>query len=357
MAQVQTSIIVAFAILAPLFAFAQGAEDASPDQQPVFVRTMIVPSPDQALTRQFFGQVAALETVDISFEVGGYLDMLEAREGASVTYGDVLGRLDLGPFERAVERAELTLAQANRDLERARTLSQRNVMSAVEAENAETARDLADVALREAREALADATITAPFDALVADRLGTAFTNVEPGTPVLRLHNMSEIRIEFDLPERLLSVIGDPADVAFTGQYAGRDAGIPLTFREFRAETTGVGQSYTLSLAALPVDDVRLLPGRTITVLATLDQQTEGVVLPAAAIATTPDGQQIVASVEMQGDDLITRHIPVDVQSTNGTEFTVLGLEPGAEIVAIGTHLIADGQQVARFTRLTQEGS
>lgn len=357
MTQVQTSMIAIFAMFAPLFALAQDAGDTAAEVRPVFVQTMIVPAPEQSLTRQFFGQVAALETVDISFEVGGYLTMLDAREGAMVARGDVLGQLDLGTFERAVERAELTLAQAERDVERTRALAARNVTSTVQAENAETARDLADVALREAREALADATITAPFDALVADRLATAFTNVEPGTPILRLHNMSETRVEFDLPERLLSAIGDPADVTFTGQYAGRAEGIPLTFREFRAETTGIGQSYTLSLAAAPVDDVRLLPGRTMTVAATLQQQSAGVVLPASAIVTQSEGRQTVAAVVARGETLVAEHIGVEVQSSNGTDFTVVGLEPGLEIVAIGAHLIADGAPIQRFTRLTQEGS
>ncbi|MEL6511185.1 MAG: efflux RND transporter periplasmic adaptor subunit [Pseudomonadota bacterium] len=357
MTQAQTSLIVVFAILAPLFAFAQDADTAVTDAQPVFVQTMTVPSAEQSLTRQFFGQVAALETVDISFEVGGSLTRLEAREGAFVARGEVLGQLDLAPFERAVERAKLTLAQAERDLERAQKLAQRNVTSAVQAENAETARDLADVALREARDALEDATITAPFDALVADRLGTAFANIEPGTPVLRLHNMSETRVEFDLPERLLTQIGDPADVTFKGRYVGRDADIPLAFREFRAETTGIGQSYTVSLAAAPVEDLRLLPGRTMTVMATLKQPSAAVGLPASAIVTQPDGRQTVVAVIPQGDALIARHVPVEVQSANGTDFTSVGLEPGLEIVAIGAHLIADGDLLKRFTRLTQEGS
>lgn len=357
MTQVRTSIIAICAILTPLFAAAQDTENAAREEQPVFVQTMIVPSPDQDVTRQFFGQVAALETVDISFEVGGYLDVLDAREGALVSQGDLLGQLDLGPFQRAVERAELTLSQAERDLERARTLAQRNVTSAVQADNAETSRDLADVALREAREALNDATITAPFDALVADRLGTAFANVAPGTPVLRLHNMSEVRVEFDLPERLLSVIGNPSDVTFTGEVSGHYEDIPLTFREFRAETRGVGQSYTISLAVTPVEGVRLLPGRTISVFATLTTETDGVVLPTSAIATQADGRQTVAVVVSRGDGLIAQLVDVDVQSSNGTEFVAIGLEADTEIVAIGAHLIADGQRLQRFTRLTTEGS
>ncbi len=352
-----TPYFVATLLAMPAAGLAQDAERMALVEGPVFVQTLVVPAANDVATRQFFGQVAALETVDISFEVGGYLSFLEAREGTTISEGTLLASLDLAPFERAVERAQLNLAQAQRDLSRALTLAERNVTSAVQAENAETVRDLADVALREARDALADAQIRAPFDALVADRLGTAFTTIEPGQPVLRLHNMTETRVEFELPERLLAEIGDPADVSFVGQIAGSEASIPLTFREFRAETNGIGQSYTISLAAATENGVFLLPGRTITVIAQIERGQEGIRVPATAIVTQPDGRHTVAVVRSIGDAMAAEHVPVDVTSANGTEFTVLGLEASDEIIAVGAHLIDDGQPIERFQGLTVEGS
>lgn len=358
MALVRSSLIFIAALLAiPVDGLAQDGERRALADSPVFVQTMVVPAANGVVTRRFFGKVAALETVDISFEVGGYLSFLEAHEGTTISEGTLLASLDLAPFERAVERAEINLAQAERDLSRAQTLAERNVTSAVQAENAETARDLADVALREARDALADAQIQAPFDALVADRLGTAFTTIEPGQPVLRLHNMTETRVEFELPERLLAEIGDPVDVSFAGQILGSEASIPLTFREFRAETNGIGQSYTISLAAAAENGVFLLPGRTITVIAQIERAQDGIQVPATAIVTQPDGSHTVAVLRSTGDAMTAEHVPVDVTSANGTEFSVLGLEASDEIIAVGAHLIDDGQPIERFQGLTVEGS
>ncbi|MEJ6395525.1 efflux RND transporter periplasmic adaptor subunit [Gymnodinialimonas sp. 2305UL16-5] len=359
MAQARSSlnILATLLVMPATAALSQDVEQPVPSEHPVFVQTMVLPAENEVVTRQFFGQIAALETVDISFEVGGYLNFLEAREGTTISEGTPLGRLDLAPFERAVERAELTLAQAERELGRALTLAERNAASAVQAENAETARDLADVALREAREALADAQIQAPFDALVADRLGTTFTTIEPGQPVLRLHDMTEIRVEFDLPERLLAAIGDPSEVAFTGQIGGSGAEIPLSFREFRAEASGIGQSYAVSLALVAEVDALLLPGRTITVFAQIARPQSGIQIPATAIVTQPDGSHTVAVVHESGDDITADHVAVDVSSANGTSFTVFGLSPAAEIISVGAHLIDDGQRIERFEGLTIEGS
>lgn len=332
------------------------ADQAAGDRAAVFVETTRVAQVGAHASRQFFGQIAALETVSMSFEVSGYLTELTAREGQMLAQGTRLARLDPAPFQRAVERAELELAQAERALIRARALAERNVASAVQAQDAETARDLAEVALREAHDALHDAEIAAPFDGLIAERIGTTFSTIEPGQPILRLHNMSEIRVEFDLPERVLAQIGDPSTVVFTGQLTGTDTRLPLEFREFQAETVTIGQSYTVSLAVETPQANLLLPGRTLIVQATLPVSGDAVRLPATAIASAPDGQRYVVIVDPTGAELRARHHPVGLASSDGTTFTTQDLQPGTEIVAIGAHLIADGQPIKRFDGLTQQG-
>lgn len=349
------NMAIAIATLMPLMSAAQ--DDPQTAERPaVFVQTMQIESGEATLARQFFGQIAALETVDMSFEVGGYIAALDAREGQAIKKGTVLAGLDLAPFERAVERATLSLAQADRDLARAQTLATRNVASEVRAKDAQTARDLADVALREAEDALEDARLLAPFDGLIAERIGTPFTTIEPGTPILRLHNMSEIRVEFDLPERVLAKIGDPVAVTFTGLIAGSDEPLELIYREFQTATDGIGQSYTVSLAVQDTGGRTLLPGRTVIVHASVPLTSPAVAVPATAIATLPGGQQVVVAVDKTDQSLTARHIPVDVRSEDGTGFTVEGLEAGTEIIAIGAHLIEDGQPIKRFTGLTVEG-
>lgn len=339
-------------------AFAQETTPQTPaDASPIFVRTMVVGGPNDIQERHFFGRVAALETVDLSFEVAGYLSHLDAPRGSVVEEGQRLAELDLAPFERAVERAELNLAQAERDLDRLRTLAARNVSSDVQAENAETARDLAEVALRDARDALADAQLTAPFDGIVADRMVATFTNVTPSQPVVRLHNMSETRVEFDLPERLLAAIGDPSRVEFTTRLTGQSEPVALAFREITAETGTIGQSYTLSLAVEGPVPALFLPGKTVTVTARLSQQAEGVPVPATAVVTRPDGATTVVVVEERDGALRPDFTTVEVRSTAGVELTVAGLEPGAEIVELGGHLIGPDSVLARYSGLIVEGN
>ncbi|MEM9780067.1 MAG: efflux RND transporter periplasmic adaptor subunit, partial [Pseudomonadota bacterium] len=131
----------------------------------------------------------------------------------------------------------------------------------------------------------------------------------------------------------------------------------PLEFAEFRAETGGIGQSYTVSLIAPSSGMDVLMPGRTVTVEARIPNLAAGVTLPATAVTTAADGTFHVVAVEGRGEGLVARHLPVRVSSQNGTSFAVEGIAPQTEVVTVGAHLLDDGQAVKRFTGLTVEGS
>ncbi|MEO0774005.1 MAG: efflux RND transporter periplasmic adaptor subunit [Pseudomonadota bacterium] len=347
----RTAFVATSLIFAPVMGWAEGMTD-----RPLPVRTLMVPEASATLERQFFGRITAKDTVSLAFEVGGRIEALDALEGAFLSKGDVIGVLDLGPFERRVERAQLAYEQTSRALNRAEALARKNVASEVRAEDAQTAFDLADVELRDARAALEDAQLFAPFDAQVADRIASAHAFVEPGQPIVRLHDLSEVRVQFDLPERLLREIGDVADVTFTGSLPGRAGDIPLMFREFRAETGEIGQSYTVSLAVEPSAANGLRPGQTMQVRGQVATAMGDLILPSTAIATAADGSHYVVIVEAAEDGLRAMHSPVSVTSPTGSALAVTGVEPGAEIVEVGAHAVADGARVKRYVGLSGTG-
>jgi RND family efflux transporter MFP subunit len=323
---------------------------AAADQLPA-VRSITVEAPPSQMTRQFFGQVRARETVDLSFDVGGTMVRLIPEEGTNVAKGDLLAELDLDPFNRAVERADLSLEMATREAARTETLATRQAGAAARAEDAITSRDMAEVELREARAALADATLRAPFDGLVAVRLTPAFSAVSPGQPVLRLHDMSELRVDFALPERIFQMIGQLDGVDFAALLPGGDP-MPLRLVAFQPDTSQVGQSYRVTLA-FDNPPASLLPGASVTVTAAVPVAVQAVAVPATALTADAARRAFVMVMEPDEGAYILRAQEVTVLSETGAGLAVTGLEPGTEIVAAGTHLLQDGQRVRRFTGLT----
>ncbi len=327
------------------------AADAAP---PVRAVDLLRPADRrESLQRSFFGRVVARETADLAFPLSGTLTRFPVEEGVVVPQGAVLAALDLDPFERAVERAEIQLEQAERNYARAVALKERNVGSLSRAEDAETARDLADVALREARDALEDATMRAPYRALIAERLTANHVIVAPGTPIVRVHDISQMRVEIDIPERLVQRVPDINQVSFTASLPGRDDPVPLRLVEFQAETEAVGQSYRFSLALPAISARTLLPGNSLTVTGRLPEEATDLIVPASAIAADETRTPYVMVFEPAGADEGRVHaLPVEVSSADGTHFAVSGLSPEAEIVAVGAHLLRDGQKVRRYTGL-----
>ena len=303
------------------------------------------------VTRQFFGHVVARQTVDLAFQVGGQLVEFPVIEGEVLTKGGLVARLDLETFELSLKQAKVQKDQADRTLKRLQQLSD-STASQVRIDDAATQVALADVAVKNAEFALKHATLSAPFDALVAARNVANFTTIGAGTPVVRLHDMSDIRIEVDIPEVLFLRAEQSPDVQILAKFPSSDQLFPLTVREFNAETSKVGQSYRVTLGMTPPEDLRILPGASATVIARIKgEHASAILLPKTAVFVDEAGQPSVLVFSPKGASEGTlRKVAVEVAPAPGDGILVLsGLEPGNEIVAAGGAALKDGQKVRRF--------
>lgn len=301
------------------------------------------------VTRQFFGSVVARQTVDLAFQVGGQIVELPAQEGEFIPEGSLVAALDLEPFELQLRQAELQFEQADRTFARLEQLG--GTVSQAQRDDAETQVGLARVALRNAEVALENATLTAPFTALVASRNVANFSTIGAGTPVVRLHDMSELRVEIDVPEVLFQQAGDNADIRLEARFPTGDTTYALEVREFNAEASSVGQSFRATLALASGQQVNALPGSSVTVLATIFQDDPEILIPPTAIRLKNDGSATVMRF-MPGDGSsgTVEETPISVAANrDGMVVVTDGLSPGDQIVRTGAEALSDGQTVRRF--------
>ena len=301
------------------------------------------------VTRQFFGSVVARQTVDLAFQVGGQIVELAAQEGEFIPEGRLVAALDLEPFELQLRQAELQFEQADRTFARLEQLG--GTVSQAQRDDAETQVGLARVALRNAEVALENATLTAPFTALVASRNVANFTTIGAGTPVVRLHDMSELRVEIDVPEVLFQQAGDNANIRLEARFPTSDNTYPLEVREFNAEASNVGQSFRATLALASEQPVNALPGSSVTVLATIFQETPEVLIPPTAIRLKNDGAATVMRfIPGDGASGTVEETPISIAANrDGLVVVTDGLSPGDQIVRTGAEALSDGQEVRRF--------
>lgn len=306
---------------------------------------------DGELRRVFFGKVVARQTVDLAFQVGGQIVEFPVEEGATVSRDALVARMDVEPFQLALDEAKARTAQAGRTVDRYRKL----VGSAVAESNFEdavTQAELAQIAQRNAERSLKNATLLAPFDAIVAARLVPNFSTVSAGTPVVRLHDMSDLRIDIDVPETLFQRAGHDPDVTLTAQFPASDRTYPLEVREFNAETSQVGQTYRLTLGMAVPQDMIVLPGSSAKVTAVRKTGKRRIELPASAIVIGNDRKTSVMVFQPAGAKTgKVVDTPVEIAATDrGTVEVTAGLEVGQEVVAVGADQLEDGAEVRRFT-------
>ncbi|WP_171232868.1 efflux RND transporter periplasmic adaptor subunit [Ruegeria sp. HKCCA4812] len=337
-----TSLGLALAVLATPIA----AQDT-----PKPVKLMQVHETTPGFTRQFFGRVAARQTVDLAFQVAGQIVEMPVNEGFVIPKGGLIARLDQEPFELRLERAQLQKEQADRTVARLSRL-RGTTASQVAVDDAETEAQLAAIALRDAEYELEHATLTAPFDALVSSRAVEAFTTVSAGTPIVRIHDMSELRIEVDVPEILFQRSGQNDDITITAKFPVSDEVFPLEIREFDAETSSVGQTFRIQFGLTPPEGLQILPGSSVTVNVKVQDERTGIIVPATAVIADATGELSVMVFSPAGaDEGTVRRVPVTIEPTQSGDVRVLkGLSDGDEVVVAGGAVLTDGQSVRRFT-------
>ncbi|NOD62260.1 MULTISPECIES: efflux RND transporter periplasmic adaptor subunit [unclassified Ruegeria] len=337
-----TSIGLALAVLASPIA----AQDT-----PKPVKLMQVHETAPGFTRQFFGRVAARQTVDLAFQVAGQIVEMPVNEGFVIPKDGLIARLDQEPFELRLNRARLQKEQADRTVARLSRL-RGTAASQVAVDDAETEAQLAAIALRDAEYDLEHATLTAPFDALVSSRAVEAFTTVSSGSPIVRIHDMSELRIEVDVPEILFQRSNQNEDIAITAKFPVSEEVFPLEIREFDAETSSVGQTFRIQFGLTPPEGLQILPGSSVTVNVHVKDERKGIVVPATAIVVDATGELSVMVFSPTGaDEGSVRRVPVTIEPTQTGDIRVLtGLSDGDEVVVAGGAVLTDGQAVRRFT-------
>ncbi len=168
---------------------------------------------------EFVGRIQAVERVNLVARVTAFIDERLFVEGAEVKKGDLLYRLEQGPFQADVAAKEAAIAQfkaqlqnANVTLARARTLlstpagQQATVDAALASQGALKAQlDAAQAQLRQSEINLGYTEIHAPIDGKIGRTAQTVGNVVGPGSGVLAtIVSQDPMYVVFAVPVRVV---------------------------------------------------------------------------------------------------------------------------------------------------------
>lgn len=319
------------------------------------VRTTTVGAPD-AFVRRSPARVRAASEVTLSFQVPGIVQELNAVRGASVAAGDLLAQLDQRDFVSRLTSARVQYEQLRSELAAITEAFESNAATALELARFRSSTDRARTEVELAEQALANTSLVAPFDGVVADVFIDRFQKVGVGVPVLRLQGRDAVRVQVNVdPERVAvnPQLADSSSFAVRFDFA-RDREFEARLVEFTSEADSRTQTFLAIFEIDPVPDLVVLAGMPATLIERRSLRGDRrVCVPLEAISTGSDGATFVWVVEPGAESLATvRRQPVTLGAPldDAVEVTA-GLDPGEEIVTAGVSLLRNGQQVRPLPR------
>ncbi len=285
------------------------------------------------------GTAMANEQVTLTAPVTERIESLSFDDGDFVTRGQTIATLRRG--EETAQLAEATARQreAGQQLARIGALRERGFATRSALDSQTALAGQASAQAQQARAAISDRIVTAPFAGYVSLRNISAGAVISAGTEIVTISDISRIKLDFAVPETLLS------QLAVGQAIEARSAAFPDTpFRGTISVIDAVINPQTRAVtvrAVLANRDGRLRPGMLLTVAIESAART----VPAVPeLAIVGEGSQSFVFV-VDGEN--ARRIPIRTGlRQNGMVEVIDGLRPGQRIVTEGVVKITDGQAI-----------
>ncbi len=306
----------------------------------------------------YAGEVRTRFETTLSFRVAGKIIARPVEIGDRARKGQLLARLDNSDFQLAVQalKAQIKPAGADRDfarddLTRYRELLEQEVISNPDFDRHQTAYTNAQERVSALEAQLKQTINQLHYTELSADRDGviTALEVekgqvVAAGQPVVKLAQLDEKEIHFDIPEQRISEIKNHKRVDVSSWSEG-ERKFNAEIREISASANPASRTYQAKATLLDGQEEAHL-GMTATVWIASDK-TGHIAVPLSAVFTSQDQpkQQKVWLVD-EGSHHV-KAVPVQIGIALADELTAVeGLKAGQLIVSAGAQRIKERQTV-----------
>lgn len=323
------------------------------------IKTITVREQPAEQIRKFSGQVAAVDSSSLSFEVGGQVESVEVDIGDKVKKGQVLAALDSEPYELDVDAAEAELIKARENVtkteaeyerqkrifeqgagaERYVEVSEYNYKAARSAVNFQIAKlDLARRNLRKTK-------LISPYDGVIAWRSAQPNEKVLAGQKILEINASGKMEVQLAVPETTVDRIhiDDPATISFP-TLPDRTAGGRISYIGGAAVKAN---AFPVKVALIdPSKEVK--PGMTAEASLTITDETRksGYLVPIQALLPSAEPNRGHAFVYDPATSTVKK---TPVRSRGMADRKVIvdeGLAAGDIIAVAGVSFLADGLEV-----------
>jgi RND family efflux transporter MFP subunit len=348
------SAVIAIALPLALVACGESTK-ADPRTEAPLVRVATVQGAASA-SRSFTGTVAARVQSDLGFRVSGKVLERLVDAGQTVKRGQPLMRIDpvdlklaVNAEQQAVAAARALAKQTAADEVRYRELLRTKLISASAYDQAKAAADSARAQLNAAAaqaevagNASGYAELVADADGVVMETLAEPGQVVSAGQVVVRVARAGPREAVVQLPETLRPAVGSAARATLYGK---EGVVIPARLRQLSDAADPLTRTFEARYV-LGEDQADIPLGTTVTIRIPAGQtSTRGdLQVPLGAVVDTGKGPGVWV---IQGKPAKVAWRSIAVQRLDDESARITGpLKQGERIVALGAHLLREGEQV-----------
>lgn len=310
------------------------------ENEPVNVGVMTVTPMCAQYYNVYVGEINASGSAVISSNHSGILEAINVEQGSKVSRGEVLAEVKSKNVLASYEISHATLRQAEDGYERVKKVHESGTVADVKLVEIETQLAKATAAARSSEESMEECRIKAPFNGTVSDVLVEQGIHVNPGTPILKLVDLSTIEVSIPVPEGEIGKIriGQKALIDVPAlNITGIDAHVKLK------GVTAAFPSHTYRCTLVPEKKhANLYPGMVCKVRLSEVSDSLKIRVPASSVEMDSNGKY----VWVVKDGIVGRtYVTVNGYQDQGVIISS-GLEPGDKVVVKGAAKVSTGMKV-----------
>jgi RND family efflux transporter MFP subunit len=163
------------------------------------------------------GSVLSKKDVNISGEVSGRIQEVNAVEGMRVSKGQILARIDAESIQRNIEEVEKQMELATILFEKQERLWNQQIGTEIQYLEAKNRKESLEKNLESLKTQKSKTLVKAPFSGTVENVLVRTGELVQPGVALFRFVGDSDLFIEADVSERYIGILGkgDSVEIHF----------------------------------------------------------------------------------------------------------------------------------------------
>lgn len=302
---------------------------ASQQRPPARVEGFLVQTTTVTESIEVPGTIVAGESTEIHPEVSGRVTQLNVREGAFVQKGAVLARLYDGDLQAQKRKIEVQLQIARTTEDRYEALQKIGGISKQDYDvtrlNVSNLRADLDIVNTE----IAKTVIRAPFSGKLGLKEISTGAYVTPASIVTTIQKISELRIDFNIPEKYISQIKKGQIVNFTVE--GQEGGYTATVMATESGISQDNRALTVR-ATVRGGEVGLVPGAFAKVKLLFAPDNNAIMVPTQAIIPQARGKKVYVVNNGKADFI---EVATGVRDSSMIQITN-GLKPGDTVIITG---------------------